>query len=162
MARFPDIENDVELDKAVVFALIAAHGDGLSAKSPDYLMEKWLWLQECRSQMEAISILDVFGQRIFFRWREQWFKKPDAPFASSVSDPSNEAANQEPTLILRFIRCPKHSGANAESARSSFCYIQDDSSHRKGDICVCGSSPKEECPLDLHRRRAVRDFTGKG
>lgn len=152
MARFPDIENDVELDKAVVFALIAAHGDGLSAKSPDYLMEKWLWLQECRSQTEAISILDVFGQRIFFRWRERWFKKPDAPFASSVSDPTNEGEEQEPTL--RFIKCDEHSAYPN-------CYIQDDGTHLDRDSCICGDNPKEECPIDLHRRQAVRGSTGE-
>ncbi len=158
MARYPDIENDVELDKAVVFALIAAHGDGLSAKSPDYLMEKWLWVQECRNQTEAISILDVFGQRTFFRWREQWFKKPDAPFASSDSSTTNEGEKQEATLTTRFIRCEE---PNHNPNYSAFCYVQDDGSHVQGDICTCGPFVKEECPIDLHRRQAFMGYTGR-
>lgn len=82
---------------------------------------------------------------------------PTIPIESSCSSTTNEDAKQEPTLTLRFIRCDEH-----PSTRSQFCYIQDDGSHRKRDICVCGTSPKEECPLDLHRWQAVRGPTAHG
>ncbi len=79
------------------------------------------------------------------------------PDESSCCSTTNEDAKQEATLTLRFIRCDEH-----PSTRSPFCYIQDDGSHRKDDICVCGPFPKEKCPLDLHRRQAVTGMTGQG
>lgn len=166
-----DLQHDLDVDKAAAFSILMAHGKGISSKSPDYMMEKWRGIQQCRDQMELVSFLDVFGQHIFFKWRDHWFKEHHADSwpheivtispEDARSSTTNEDEKQEATLTLRFIRCREHSGANRETARSTHCYIQDDGSHRKGDICVCGSFPKEECPLDLHRRQAVRGFTGE-
>ena len=166
-----DLQHDLEVDKAAAFSILMAHGEGISSKSPDYMMEKWRSVQQCRDQMEVVSLLDVFGQSVFFKWRDLWFKENHAdswphetvtiPPDGACSSTTNEDAKQEATLTLRFKACRKHSGANRVTARSTHCYIQDDGSHRKGDICVCGTVPKEECPLDLHRRQAVRGFTGE-
>ncbi len=178
-----DLQHDLDVDKAAAFSILMAHGKGISSKSPDYMMEKWRGIQECRNQMEVVSFLDVFGQHIFFKWRDLWFKedhgdswpycagplegagshKPSnvgstpspatIPTESSSFPTTNEGEEQKPAPTLRFIKCGEH-------LPYLYCYLQDDGAHLQKDSCVCGSFPKEECPLDLHRWQAVRGFTG--
>lgn len=143
-----ELEDDLEVDKAVVFAILMGHGDGLDAKSPKYIKEKWLWLQGCANRMEAISILDVFGHRIFFQWRERWFHK-SAPFDGfpSVSDPSNEGIKQK----VDTVSCQIHG--------YWWCYLQENGSHVGIGGCNCDSFPLEGCKVDLHRLAAIERAT---
>ncbi len=143
-----ELEDDLELDKAVVFAIFMGHGDGLNAKSPKYVMEKWRAVQGCVSRMEAISHLDVYGQRIFFQWRESWFHK-SVPFDGfpSVSDPSNEGTKQ----VVNTVSCQIHG--------YWWCYAQEDGSHVGIGACNCASFPTEECKVDLHRLAAIERAT---
>ncbi len=159
-----DLQHDLDVDRAAAFSILMAHGRGISSKSPDYMMEKWRGLQQCRNQIEVSSFLDVFGQRIFYKWRDAWFKENHAdnwPFITIPPDSAcfsttNEGEKQEATPILRLIECGEHA-----SDYSASCYIQDDGTHLQGDVCICGPFPKEECPLDLHRHVAARGFTGE-
>lgn len=159
-----NLQDDLELDKVLAFAILMESDDGIKGKRPDYIMEKWRGLHQCRDRMEVKMFLDPFKVGIFDACRLKWFGEyPHYPFGPVVILPSdtfcfpttNEGEKQEVAPTLRYIKCEKHSGANAESARSEFCYVQDDGTHRKGDICICGTEPLEECPLDLHRRHAV-------
>lgn len=161
-----DLQHDLDVDKAAAFSIMMAHGKGISSKSPDYMMEKWRGIQECRDQMEVVSFLDVFGQHIFFKWRDAWFKESHAdswpydavpspatiPDQTSCSSTTNEGEKQE--VFLRFICCDQHPPFDC-------CYLQDDRTHVQKNICVCGTYAKEECPIDLHRRQAVAPFTEK-
>lgn len=177
-----DLQHDLDVDKAAAFSILMAHGKGISSKSPDYMMEKWRGIQGCRDQMEVASFLDVFGQHIFFKWRDAWFKENHAdswpfdagpsegaglhkpsnvgstpspatiPDESSCSSTTNEGEKQKP--YLRYITCDQH-------PPYGFCYLQDDATHVQKSICVCGSYPRADCPIDLHRRQADGYFAGE-
>lgn len=155
-----DLQHDLDVDRAAAFSILMAHGRGISSKSPDYMMEKWRGLQQCRNQIEVTSFLDVFGQRIFYKWRDAWFKENHAdswPFVTippegSCSSTTNEGEKQKP--YLRYIECDQHPPYN-------FCYLQDDGTHVQKIVCVCGTYPRADCPIDLHRRQADGRFAGE-
>lgn len=162
-----DLQHDLDVDKAAAFSIMMAHGKGISSKSPDYMMEKWRGIQQCRDQMEVVSFLDIFGQHIFFKWRDAWFKESHAdswpydavpspvtiPSEGSCSSTTNEGEKQE--VFLRYISCGDH-------PPFAFCYLQDDgTTHVQKNVCVCGTYPSEDCPIDLHRRQAVGTFAGQ-
>lgn len=176
-----DLQHDLDVDKAAAFSILMAHGKGISSKSPDYMMEKWRGIQECRDQMEVASFLDVFGQHIFFKWRDLWFKEDhgdSSPFDAGSSEgaglhkPSDDGSTPSPATIptesscssttnedekqkvLRYIECDQH-------PPRIYCYVQDDGTHLQRDSCICGFFENPGCPIDLHRYYAGKSSTGE-
>ncbi len=157
-----DHQHSLDLDKALAFAILMESDEGIVGKRPDYIMEKRRGLDQCRDRMEVRSFLDPFKLGIFDACRLKWFGEipPDrypetdtVPPEGSCSSTTNEGEKQKP--FLRYISCGEH-------PPFAFCYLQDDgTTHVQKIVCVCGTYPKEECPIDLHRRQAVGTFTGQ-
>lgn len=160
-----DHQHSLDLDKALAFAILMESDEGIVGKRPDYIMEKRRGLDECRDRMEVREFLDPFKKGMFDACRLKWFgERPTNLYRQTVTIPpkdarsstTNEGEKQEPTLTLRFVRCDEHN-----PNYSAFCYVQDDSNHVQGNICTCGPSVKEDCPIDLHRRQAVKGNIGE-
>ncbi len=59
----------MNLKQAVVFAILMEHGDGIAAKSPDYIMEK---LEACSLEPNPEHMLDMKNLAKFRMWESAW------------------------------------------------------------------------------------------
>ncbi len=60
---------ELELRRALVFAILMQNGDGIMGKSPGYVEEKW---QTVRSYDRPCQLLDSTNKAIFDEWIAKW------------------------------------------------------------------------------------------
>jgi hypothetical protein len=58
--------------RLAAFAVMMQHGDGLMAKSPDYMVEKFLLCMELPEQYLE-GIMDNENRFLFREWKKRWY-----------------------------------------------------------------------------------------
>ena len=60
---------EIELKRAVVFAILMQGGEGLMFKSPKYILEKW---EVIKQHDEPEALLDPINRGKFLAWSMKW------------------------------------------------------------------------------------------
>ena len=62
----------MELEQLVVFAILMENGQGIVGKSPDYILEKWSFVNSTTEEQFLTGILDMANHAKYEVWKDTW------------------------------------------------------------------------------------------
>lgn len=60
------------LKRLVAFSVLMENGQGITAKSPDYILEKYRFVMTCEEEWQLEAVLDSMNQAKYRKWKETW------------------------------------------------------------------------------------------
>jgi hypothetical protein len=63
---------NLTLTRLVVFSILMENGEGIMAKSPSYIMEKWQSVNICDSVDSLLGLLDQRNHHKYVNWLVTW------------------------------------------------------------------------------------------
>lgn len=66
--------NQLGLKGLVVFSILMENGQGIRAKSPDHIYEKYNYLMDCKDEYNMVAILDNDNKAKYDQYVKTWLK----------------------------------------------------------------------------------------
>ena len=82
---------NLKLARLVVFAILMENGEGIVAKAPDYIAEKWRSVELCGSVDSLLGLLDQWNHYKYINWLATWIKHLDGLTEELLPAPPVEA-----------------------------------------------------------------------
>jgi len=67
------------IDRLVAFCVFMEHGEGITAKAPSYIEEKWIHCANAAGELVLLAPMDQENRQKYYDWVERWKRVRGAP-----------------------------------------------------------------------------------